>query len=140
METVHASCVAVFGRGVLLLGESGAGKSSLALRLIDRGAMLVGDDRICLHEDGGLFASAPLPLAGLIESRGLGILRLPYRRKARLALAVTLAAAERLPEPECWRWKSQTLPLVRIDANAADAAQKVERALSEYGLSLKSAS
>lgn len=138
METLHATCVAIFGRGVLLLGGSGAGKSSLALRLIDRGAMLVGDDRICLDMDDGLFASAPLRLAGLIESRGLGILRLPFRRKARLALAVALETAERLPETECWRWKNQTLPLVRIDANAADAAQKVERALSEHGLSLNS--
>lgn len=138
METVHATCVAILGRGVLLLGASGAGKSSLALRLIDRGAMLVGDDRICLHEDGGLFANAPLPLAGLIELRGVGILTLPFRRKVRLALAVVLSPAERLPEPEHWHWRDQTVPLIRIDAIAPEAPQKVERALSVCRLSLNS--
>ena len=138
METVHATCVAILGRGVLLLGESGAGKSSLALRLIDRGAMLVGDDRVCLHAENGLVAYAPGVLAGLIEVRGLGIFSLPFRRKAPLALAVALAGSERLPVTEHWRWGNQMLPLVHVAANATDAAQKVERALSAYGLSVYS--
>jgi len=101
---VHASAVA-FGpdRGVLIEGPSGSGKSTLALRLIATGALLVSDDRTVLFAAGGsLFARAPRPIAGLIESRGLGILRQTVRRLARIRLVIQLVAADaaaRLPEP-----------------------------------------
>ena len=62
---IHASCVALGNKGVLLLGDSGAGKSDLALRLIDGGAKLVTDDRTDLSvRNGKLFARAPVILAG----------------------------------------------------------------------------
>ena len=80
MKTVniHASCVAIGGKGVLILGDSGAGKSDLALRLIDDGAKLVADDRTELYAARGtLCARAPKSIAGLIEVRGLGIIALP---------------------------------------------------------------
>jgi HPr kinase/phosphorylase len=98
--TVHGSAVALAGRGVLILGASGAGKSALALRLIGRGAALVADDRVVLERRGAaLVARAPEPLAGMIEARGLGILRAPAVPEAPLALAVDLDAtpAARMP-------------------------------------------
>lgn len=100
---IHATCVAFDEGGVLLRGPSGAGKSDLALRLIDRGARLVADDRVDLDRRacGGLRARPPAALAGLIEVRGLGILRVPFVAEARIALIVDLMPreqVERLPE------------------------------------------
>jgi serine kinase of HPr protein (carbohydrate metabolism regulator) len=101
--TIHASCIAIDGLGVLLRGPSGSGKSDLALRLIDGGARLVADDRVVIMpRDGRLFASAPAVLAGKLEIRGLGIETLPATPEAPVALIVDLvdaAAVERLPEP-----------------------------------------
>ena len=75
-EILHASCVAVAGRGLLIAGASGSGKSALALDLMAFGATLVADDRVCLQRAGAaLLASAPPTIAGLIEARGIGLLR-----------------------------------------------------------------
>ena len=122
---IHASCAARQGVGVLLLGPSGSGKSDLVLRLLDRGFMLVADDRVELD---GRQAWAPENLAGLLEVRGLGILRLPYLARARLALAVELGGdVSRLPSPA--RCEHADVPLVVIDARRPAAAQIVELAL-----------
>ena len=84
---VHGTCVAVAGVGVLLRGPPGSGKSDLALRLIDRGAELVADDRVTLRrEDDGIVASAPASLAGLIEVRGVGVARVPAIARARVQI------------------------------------------------------
>ncbi|MGR3805256.1 HPr kinase/phosphorylase [Marinibacterium profundimaris] len=75
-EILHASCVAINDRAVLILGPSGSGKSTLALQLMAYGARLVGDDRIRLSVEGGALVAWPGPgLSGLIEARGMGILR-----------------------------------------------------------------
>src|SRR5437763_2449066 len=96
-ETLHASTVALDGRAVLISGPSGSGKSDLLLRLLDRGFVLVADDRVEI--DGGV-ARAPESLSGLLEVRGLGIFRLPHVASARLALVAELGALPpRLPEP-----------------------------------------
>lgn len=101
---VHATCVAIGGRAILLRGPSGAGKSDLALRLIDGGAVLVADDQTRLERDGGLVrASPPATIAGLLEVRGLGLVRLPYLSGVTLELVVDLVSAsqvERLPEAD----------------------------------------
>ena len=100
--TVHGSAVALDGRGILILGASGIGKSQLALGLIGRGAALVADDRVVLQRRGAaLVARAPASLAGLVEARGLGILRMPAAAEAPLALAVDLdrPASARMPQP-----------------------------------------
>lgn len=97
---LHATCVAVDGQGVLILGPSGSGKSSLALRLMAFGAGLVADDRTDITLiDGQLIASAPPTLHGLIEARGLGILRADPVGPVPLAFAVDLGQTEtqRLP-------------------------------------------
>lgn len=113
---LHASCVAHCGRGLLILGASGAGKSSLAIRMIALGARLVSDDRTALQASGGqLIARCPAPaIHGLIESRGLGLLRLPALDSIPLALALDLDQTEpdRLPPLRHSRWLGLTLPLV----------------------------
>ena len=111
---------------MLLVGPPGSGKSDLLLRLLDRGFDLVADDRVDI-EDG--IARAPAILRGLLEVRGLGIVRLPYVAEARLALAVCLdgPGAERLPESA--RHPTLGLPLVSVDAARAAAPAIVELAL-----------
>ncbi len=121
---MHASCVARDGAGVLLLGAPGSGKSDLALRLMDRGFMLVADDRV---EIENRVARPPAALAGLLEVRGLGILRMPHLAEARLALAVELGRACRLPAPAAH--PELNLPLLAIDPASASAAQRVALAL-----------
>ena len=98
----HATAIAIGPSGLLIMGTSGSGKSSLALRMIALGATLVADDRVQITrpDDGPPLARAPAPLAGLIEARGLGLLRVGHQASVRLAAAVDLDRAEtaRLPE------------------------------------------
>ena len=99
-QILHASCVALAGRGLLILGASGSGKSSLSLQLMALGADLVADDRVCLWpQDGQLLAQAPERIAGVIEARGLGLLRASFVGPVALAAAVDLDVVEssRLP-------------------------------------------
>lgn len=133
MQLVHASTVEIGGHAVLIRGPSGAGKSDLALRLIDAGATLVSDDQTELAvENGRLFASAPATIAGLIEVRGLGLVRLPHRDRVPVGLAVDLDTAndiERLPEPMAAAFLGLTVPLVRLSAFESSAAAKVRLAM-----------
>ena len=122
---MHGSCVAKDGDAILLIGPPGSGKSDLALRLLSRGFELVADDQVDIM-DG--IASCPSELAGLLEARGLGIVRQPYRPQARLALIVELdGRIDRLPLPA--RHPELRLPVVHIDATAASAPEKIALAL-----------
>ena len=101
-ETHHASCVAVDGRGVLILGDAGAGKSSLALQLMAYGADLVADDRTTLTaREGTLWATCPPTIRGVIEARGVGLLHATTLSKVAVDLVVDLnqPEVERLPDP-----------------------------------------
>lgn len=122
---IHGSCACRDGNGVLLIGPPGAGKSDLVLRLLARGFDLVADDRVDIA-DG---MARPVPaLTGLLEVRGLGIVRLPYVAVARLALVVELGdAGTRLPTPI--RHDGLGLPMARLDAWAASAPERVSLAL-----------
>lgn len=98
-QTVHASCVAIDGRGVLIAGPSGAGKSDLTLRLIDAGATLVSDDYTVLTAlNGRLHAAPPATIAGRIEVRGIGIVERPFVRDVPVALWIEAGTPERMPE------------------------------------------
>jgi HPr kinase/phosphorylase len=123
---VHGSCAARDGAGVLLMGPPGSGKSDLVLRLLSRGFDLVADDRVDIA-DG--IASAPPALAGLLEVRGLGVMCMPHRERAALALVVALGPPlpPRLPLPT--RHATLDLPQVGIDAAAASAPERVALAL-----------
>jgi serine kinase of HPr protein (carbohydrate metabolism regulator) len=136
-ETVHASCVAIGGRAVLIGGRSGRGKSDLAMRLIDRGAVLVSDDYVIVRRTGGrLLATAPETIAGKIEVRGVGILELPAERDIPVALFADLDQdATRLPEGgECRSVAGVDIPVVHVSAHEASAPIKVEAALKLFGL------
>ena len=146
---LHATCVAIGDEGVLILGPPGAGKSDLALRLIDqpgsglagklRAAELVADDQVAIYRDRDtLIASAPPALAGKIEIRGLGIASLAFRNSVPLVLAVQLADAatiERLPDPGAAGFKvlGISLPLALIDGAKPSAPARLRAALDWFG-------
>ena len=115
-EILHASAVALKGRGLLILGRTGSGKSSLALELISRGASLVADDAVEVRagEDGMLYLSSPSSIAGKIEARGLGLLSLPYvEAPAVAALTLDEIETERLPGLHETVIAGVALPLLR---------------------------
>ncbi|HEY5083403.1 MAG TPA: HPr kinase/phosphatase C-terminal domain-containing protein [Rhizomicrobium sp.] len=143
---IHASCALIGRHGVLILGESGAGKSDLLLQLMDEGGRLVADDRSELYAvKGRLCARAPKSIAGLIEVRGLGIVAQPFAKSAVLALAVRLGAPtdfpERLPEPAFFQppeglGRAKAIPLIVLDGTAASAPARLRLALKAVTKSL----
>jgi serine kinase of HPr protein (carbohydrate metabolism regulator) len=137
-ETVHATCVAIGGRGVLIGGRSGSGKSDLALRLIDRGAQLVSDDYTELRRVGRrLVARAPPSIAGRMEIRGVGLVEIDAAPEAPVCLFADLdSLPERLPEPTTRRIAGQDVPAIALAALEASAPLKLERALLQFGLPL----
>ena len=137
MTQVHqATCVAINGRAVLIEGPPGSGKSSLALTLIDRGAVLVGDDGVTLQPRGGrLYASPPPNIAGLLEVRNLGLLEFPTVGDVPVALVVQLdPAAERFIESaERVELGGMELPMVRLWPGGEVLTLKVELAQERFG-------
>lgn len=114
-EVVHASCVRVGERAVLILGASGTGKSTLALALMGMGGVLVADDRTVIRRAGGLLlADCPAPIRGRIEARGIGILRAEAAGVTPVGLVVDLDRREdrRLPPPHRIRLAGVSLPVV----------------------------
>jgi len=132
---LHATCVAIEGYGVLLRGPSGSGKSDLALRLIDQStdAILVADDRVdVVARDGAVYASAPSAIAGMLEVRGVGIVRVTYKDTAKVHLLVDLMDAEqiaRLPEPAFEEIFGVRLPRLALAPFEASATAKLRQAV-----------
>jgi serine kinase of HPr protein (carbohydrate metabolism regulator) len=130
---VHATCIAIDGAAVLLRGASGSGKSDLALRLIDEGAVLVADDRTDLARDGDtIMASPPAAIAGRIEVRGIGIIASPSLARAPVSLLVDLIppdAVVRLPEPRQEELLGVALPVIALAPFEASAPAKLRAAL-----------
>ena len=134
-EAVHATAVLVGASGVLIRGPSGTGKSSLAWLLIDQGAILVADDRVHVSAcHGRLIATAPERLAGKLELRGRGILRMPFEQSVVLRLVVDVVAEadlERLPSPADLRVEMLGIELARQSVPGASS-----RALTLIGAAL----
>lgn len=134
----QATCVAIGGRGLLIEGPPGSGKSSLALSLIDRGAVLVGDDGVLLSSRGGVLLAAPHPnTRGLLEVRNLGLIAMPVCEQVPVALLVRL-------DEQAPRYVEGTgseavagivLPAVRLWPGGI-LALKAELALDRHGLTL----
>ena len=133
----QAGCVALSGRGVLIEGAPGAGKSSLALALIDRGAELVGDDSVLLARRRTELVAQPHPRTqGLLEVRNLGLIPMPCRDEVRIALVIALdpSAPRYIEDAETIEIAGACLPLIRIWPQDHPPALKVELALRRYGL------
>jgi HPr kinase/phosphorylase len=138
---IHATAVAIRvktqWRAVLLRGPSGSGKSDLALRLIAAGGRLVSDDQTHLvRRARSLVATPPPALAGMIEARGVGIVRLPRSQlmaQARVALLADLVPperVERLPEPQTETLLEITVPRLDLAPFEGSAVQKLWLALT----------
>lgn len=125
----HATCVSVKGVGILLEGPSGVGKSDLALRLIDQGAILVADDQVVITRGPqDLLASPPATTAGLLEVRGLGLFTQSYAPSTPVHAVITLESArdfERLPLPESIGILGFSLPHYRLNPTVASATARV---------------
>lgn len=135
MERLHATAVDIAGKGVLLVGASGSGKSDLALRLVDRGASFVSDDQVELTlRRRGVFAAAPTAIRGFLEVRGIGITSVPVTGGCFVSLIVELVLAAdvpRLPEPEYKIVMGQKIPLIRLNAFEVSTPIKIELAAGE---------
>lgn len=114
-EILHASSVAVGNHAALILGRSGSGKSALSLGLIARGARLVADDRTRVYrQEERLFAESPVPIRGLIEARGVGLLAAPTSGPSPVSVVIDLdhVATERLPPARRVTILSISVPLL----------------------------
>ncbi|WP_416153174.1 HPr kinase/phosphorylase [Thalassobaculum sp. OXR-137] len=135
METIWGNVLSIDGRGVLLRGPSGIGKSDLALRLIDSGASLVADDRVELAREGdSLIARAPEALSGRMEVRGIGIVSVPAVQRVSLVLVIDLVPLEqvpRMPDPGRWTHLGVSVPVISLFALEASAAAKVRMAVRQ---------
>lgn len=134
----QSTCVAIDGRALLIEGPPGTGKSSLALALLDRGAMLVGDDSVMLEIEANRLVARPHPnTRGLLEVRNLGLL--PFRcieaSPVALVLVLDTEAPRYIEEAERIGIDGIELPLVRLWPAGGSLALKAELALRRYGLS-----
>jgi serine kinase of HPr protein (carbohydrate metabolism regulator) len=130
---VHATAVAIGRHGVLVRGPSGSGKSDLALRLIDDGAKLIADDLVVVgRRSGSLVISGPAKLHGRMEVRGLGIVKVPAVKSARLALVVDLVGpgrVERTPESSSVTLLGMRVKALKLWAFEASAPAKLRLAV-----------
>ena len=111
----HASCVDFEGKGVLILGASGSGKSSLAIACMSLGATLVGDDYVDIQlESDQIVAKRPPNISGLIEVPKIGILKCTHLEKTKIALAVDMSKNEtaRLPRRRHIVLQNCEIPLI----------------------------
>lgn len=127
---VHGTCVDIKGAGILICGKSGAGKSSLGLQLIDRGAILVADDQTLLSlEREALVAQCPVSLRGIMEVRGIGLCAFPFQEKSYLRLCIEICEEEdleRFPDSLFVEYYEIKVPLLKMKKADPLGAIKVE--------------
>jgi serine kinase of HPr protein (carbohydrate metabolism regulator) len=139
---LHAGLIAVqvagAWRGALIQGPSGSGKSDLALRALDCGFRLVADDRVVVFVSAGrLFGRAPPSIHGLIEVRGLGVVREAALGLAPITLSVRCKpapdAVERLPELSSESLLGHVVPVFEVWPLEHTAPAKIRRAIEHLG-------
>ena len=130
MSLHHASCVEIEGKGIVIFGPSGSGKSDLAIRLIDAGGKLVSDDYVTITNEGNVLYAYPAPnIEGMIEMRGVGLIKLSYLKISTLVLALNLVTdkdIERLPEKNTFRINKAIIPLYNFNAFSVSAIAKIK--------------
>ena len=135
MALYHSSCVVFNDHGILIHGSSGSGKSDLALRLIDEGAILVSDDYVEVEvADGKLIANTAPNIDGLIEVRGIGLMKTDFVNTAQIHLALELVERdeiERLPEQSFFEHEGISIPQYKFDAFSCSAVAKVKMILKQ---------
>ena len=131
IDNIHATCVAINQNGILILGVSGAGKSDMALRLIEnKNAFLVSDDRTdILCNENKIYAKAPDIIKGLLEVRGVGVVNVQCIDNCEVKLVVNLAdnlaQIERMPVEKFYEINNVKIPMINLYPFEISAIDKV---------------
>ena len=137
MENIYATCLELNHKGILLIGPSGSGKSDLALRLIkEKQAILISDDRTNIEiVSGAIIASCPQTIQGLLEVRGIGIVKMPHKKQSKISLVIeltnNLSQIERLPLFETITLLGIEIKKIRLYPFELSAVHKVALACDE---------
>ena len=134
LKRIHSTSVVIDDNGVLILGDSGSGKSDLALRLIDSGATLISDDiSICRKNLNNIYLYCPPEIKGLLEVREIGIITVPFVERIRLRLVVNLKSNnnERFPKDSFFRILGIKIPIINIEGKNSSAVAKIKVKLNE---------
>ena len=134
LKRIHSTSVVIDDNGVLILGDSGSGKSDLALRLIDNGATLISDDiSICRKNSNNIHLYCPPEIKGLLEVREIGIITVPFVERIKLRLVVNLKSNnnERFPKESSFRILGIKIPIINIEGKNSSAVAKIKVKLNE---------
>ena len=134
LKRIHSTSVVIDDNGVLILGDSGSGKSDLALRLIDNGATLISDDiSICRKNSNNIYLYCPPEVQGLREVREVGIITVPFVERIKLRLVVNLKSNnnERFPKDNSFRILGIKIPIINIEGKNSSAVAKIKVKLNE---------
>ena len=134
LKRIHSTSVVIDDNGVLILGDSGSGKSDLALRLIDNGATLISDDiSICRKSSDNIYLYCPPEIKGLLEVREIGIITVPFVERIKLRLVVNLKSNnnERFPKDSFFRILGIKVPIINIEGKNSSAVAKIKVKLNE---------
>ena len=134
LKRIHSTSVVIDDNGVLILGDSGSGKSDLALRLIDNGATLISDDiSICRKNLNNIYLYCPPEIKGLLEVREIGIITVPFVERIKLRLVVNLKSInnERFPKDSTYRILGIKIPIINIEGKNSSAVAKIKVKLNE---------
>lgn len=148
--SIHACLLEIYGLGVALMGESGIGKSEVALDLIKKGHRLIADDRVDVtNVRGKLIGTCPESIYGMMEVRGIGIINIQKMfgvnaldKKSKLNLIIKLVnfdastPLERIGmKTEHYSLLGESVPLINIPVSAARSlAALIETAVTNFKL------
>ena len=134
LKRIHSTSVVIDDNGVLILGDSGSGKSDLALRLIDNGATLISDDiSICRKNSNNIYLYCPPEIKGLLEVREIGIITVPFVERIKLRLVVNLKSNnnERSTKDNYITILGIKIPIINIEGKNSSAVAKIKVKLNE---------
>ena len=130
----HSTSVVIEDLGLMIRGQSGSGKSDLALRLIDSGATLISDDlTICKKIGDYLYLYPHSNTKGLLEVREIGIMTVPYVENIKLTLVVELVEekSERIPGMMSCSILGMKFPKIKIFGKSSSAVAKIKIKLNQ---------